>query len=49
MRLQNSYYKLQRPIAREGRAALSRLLLIRRFTGGKLALAGVNGLEKVLI
>lgn len=48
MRLQNSYHKLQRPIAREGRAALSRLLLVRRFTAGKLALAGVMGWRKCL-
>jgi hypothetical protein len=49
MRLQNPHHKLQRPIAHEGRAALSRLLLVQRFAGGKPALAGVMGLEKVLI
>jgi hypothetical protein len=49
MRLQNPYHELQGPIAHEGRAAFSRLLLVQRFTGGKLALAGGNGLEKVLV
>jgi hypothetical protein len=36
-------------IVHEGRAAFSRLLLMQRFTEGMLALAGVMGLEKVLV
>jgi hypothetical protein len=48
MHPQNSYHKSQRPIAHDGRAALSRLLLVQRFAGGKLALAGVMGWRKRL-
>jgi hypothetical protein len=48
MHLQNFHHKLQRPIAHEGRAALNRLLLVQRFAGGKLALAGVIGWRKCL-